>query len=171
MNDKLNPTDLNPQFTSGIENLDANLPETEESDAPIPSPYLDAGVEGENPEALLKNPTDSDSQWLVDQQRLAYVFGGADQWLKVRHDLHHWAKQSLSPELYQTLATNAEGVTMLYRLMMAEGEPRLSRSANNAHHQTSQALRRLMQQPSYWRDHDPQLVTEVTNGFRRLYDQ
>ena len=31
------------------------------------------------------------------------------------------------------------------------------------------ALRRMMQDPRYWRQRDPAFVQQVTEGFRRLY--
>lgn len=36
---------------------------------------------------------------------------------------------------------------------------------------TEAELRRLMADPKYWRDRDPQIIDEVTQGFRTLYPQ
>ena len=34
---------------------------------------------------------------------------------------------------------------------------------------TDNDLRRMMQDPKYWRDNDPEYVRKIENGFKKLY--
>lgn len=40
---------------------------------------------------------------------------------------------------------------------------------NKCHDVTDAELRSMMRDPRYWRDHDPDFVTKVHDGFRHLY--
>jgi hypothetical protein len=58
---------------------------------------------------------------------------------------------------------------MALRRMMASGEPGPLGQGVAAAPQDEAAIRTLMRDPRYWRDRDPGLVAQVTEGFRRLY--
>ncbi|MEQ8602530.1 MAG: hypothetical protein RIB45_04365 [Marivibrio sp.] len=49
----------------------------------------------------------------------------------------------------------------------AAGEPMADPTAGR--HPDEESLRRLMRDPRYWRDKDPAVVDQVSQGFRRLY--
>lgn len=56
------------------------------------------------------------------------------------------------------------GLYPLLKPLIAKDEP-----AGRA--RTEAELRRLMADPKYWRDHDPEIMATVTQGFRQLYPQ
>ena len=101
--------------------------------------------------------------------RLADHFGGEETWREVAKSLNAWGRKSLPSEVFDALSTTFEGVITMNR-MMTSGEPALGvgdgRSGGVA---DEEELRRLMADPRYWRDHDPAIVRQVTEGFKRLF--
>ncbi len=70
--------------------------------------------------------------------------------------------------MYAALAASPNGVRALNRLM-ASDEPSLLPAGDTAPGLDEAGLRRLMDDPRYWRDADPGIVRQVEDGFRRLY--
>ena len=52
--------------------------------------------------------------------------------------------------------------------MMEKGEPPMARSAEADSPMDERALRKMMDDPRYWRSREPEFVKRVTEGFRRL---
>src|SRR3546814_12392565 len=71
------------------------------------------------------------------------------------------------------LAASQEGVLALRAMMAGQGatgaEPSLLRGGEAAEAQGPESLGRMMRDPRYWRDRDPNYVQQVADGFRRLY--
>jgi len=55
--------------------------------------------------------------------------------------------------------------------MMQAREPRVVHADAPALPADEGQLRRMMQDPRYWRDRDPAFVGEVTRGFERLFKE
>ncbi|RDD61064.1 capsid assembly protein [Ferruginivarius sediminum] len=110
------------------------------------------------------------SEFEADRQldRLIDHFGGEDKWREVAAALGTWGKSNLPPEVFEALSTTFEGVLAMHR-MMAGGEPGLVQDAMPAGALGENELRRLMADPRYWRDRDPGVVKQVSDGFRRLF--
>jgi len=54
--------------------------------------------------------------------------------------------------------------------MMASDEPGIdNKTDTSSENLDEKALRKLMQDPKYWRDQDPALMAKVRDGFTRLY--
>ena len=54
--------------------------------------------------------------------------------------------------------------------MMQAREPAVLQDADGPQREVDEAtLTRLMRDPRYWRDRDPAIVAQVTEGFQRLY--
>ncbi len=106
-----------------------------------------------------------------DKQRMALVrhFGGEEQWNAVSRQLSVWAKQNVPEPVLKALAGTYEGVMTLYA-MMQNGEPAVMRDGPAVAAVTDEAgLQKMMMDPKYWKDQDPDLVRRVTEGFQRLY--
>lgn len=101
-------------------------------------------------------------------QRLVAQFGGEDRWRDVSRQLLAWAGKNLPPAAVAGLSTTYEGIMALHK-MMSGGEPvSLSPPAGRpAGGETD--LHALMRDPRYWRDRNPSVVAQVTQGFQRLY--
>lgn len=103
-------------------------------------------------------------------ERLVRHFGGAEPWQAARRRLAAWAESHLPAEVYAALSTTHDGVLAIAR-MMESGEPALGREGGAPAGADAAALERLMDDPRYWRDHDPAVVARVREGFRSLYPE
>lgn len=101
-------------------------------------------------------------------EKLSRHFGGRDKFNEISRQLSAWAKQNVNPEIYEALGTTAEGVIALYN-MMSSSEPSLSREGGGAEQLSEQSLRKMMEDPRYWRDKDNAYVSKITKGFEKLY--
>ncbi len=96
-------------------------------------------------------------------------FGGEERWREVSRQLLAWGSKKLPEEVLRALGTSFEGVLALHKMMVSE-EPALGRGVGmGAENLDQEALTKLMEDPRYWRDHDPSIFNRVSEGFRRLY--
>jgi len=103
------------------------------------------------------------------RQRLVEHFGGPDQWRELSRQLLAWGRQNLPPAALEGLSTTAEGVMALYRLMAGDEPVPLRGPGSSGRGLSEQQLHAQMRDPRYWRDRDPAVIAQVTEGFRRLY--
>lgn len=103
-----------------------------------------------------------------EAERLAAHFG-ADAWPNMARQIDTWGRANLAPEVFATLASSHDGVLAMHQMMQAR-EPAVLRDADGPQSDLDEnALVQMMRDPRYWRDRDPALVSQVTDGFRRLY--
>ncbi len=121
-------------------------------------------------EYLLPAVSEAYGEVFVQQElnRLEQAFGGADGWQATAEQLRTWGKANLESGVYDTLAGSYDGVMAMHAMMQAR-EPRVVHADAPAAPADEAALRRMMQDPRYWRDRDPAFVNEVTRGFERLF--
>ncbi|HYD97769.1 MAG TPA: hypothetical protein VEH84_00175 [Alphaproteobacteria bacterium] len=105
-----------------------------------------------------------------EMERVVQHFGGEDKWREVSRQLLAWGRKNLPGPALDGLATTFDGIVALHR-MMAGGEAPALRGGGEAGPAGEAELRRLMRDPRYWRDRDPALVAQVTEGFKRLYPE
>ena len=98
--------------------------------------------------------------------KLSAYFGGQERF----DETSAWAKQNLRPEVYDALASTAEGVIALYK-MMSSNEPLLGRDTGFDGELSEQSLRKMMEDPRYWRDKDTAYINKITKGFQKLYPE
>jgi hypothetical protein len=101
------------------------------------------------------------------REKLHAEFGGEDRYRRLAPQIAAWGRANLSEPVFGALATTAEGVVAMYRMMGAK-EPPLSRDAAAEAAPDEAELRRMMRDPRYWRSREPDFVKRVTEGFRRL---
>lgn len=104
-----------------------------------------------------------------DTARLEAHFGGKERWKEIRRQIRKWAEKSLPPDAYQALSASHDGIIAMHRMMQTGEEPGLSHGGRGGDTLTETQLKKLMNDPRYWRDHDPALTRKVDEGFRRLY--
>ncbi len=96
-------------------------------------------------------------------------FGGEDRWGEVSGQIRDWGKANLSEGVFHNLSSTMAGVKAMHDMMSAE-EPAMMREGRaEGGPESESALRTLMRDPKYWRDHDPAIVAKVKAGFERLY--
>lgn len=121
-------------------------------------------------EYLLPAVSDAYGEVFVQQEvgRLADAFGGAEAWQATADQLRTWGKANLAQDVYETLASNYDGVMAMHQMMQAR-EPSVVHADASGAPGDEGGLRRMMQDPRYWRDRDPAFIAEVTRGFERLF--
>jgi hypothetical protein len=104
-----------------------------------------------------------------EAERLATRFGGEAAWRTTAQQIKTWGQANLSPDVFETLASSYDGVLAIHQMMQAR-EPAVLNEANGPRSNLDEAdLTRMMRDPRYWRERDPALVAQVTEGFQRLY--
>lgn len=104
-----------------------------------------------------------------EQEKLSQHFGGDDRWRELSSQIREWGKANLADDVYGAMASSVDGIKAMHRMMNAD-EPTMMRDGHAAAAPDSEdALRALMRDPKYWRDHDPVIVDRVRQGFERLY--
>jgi hypothetical protein len=120
-------------------------------------------------ERLLPLIAEAASEFEAGRQRekLAAEFGGEERFRRLAPQIAAWGKANLSEPVFNALATTAEGVVAMHRMMAAK-EPPLSRDGAAEAAPDEAELRKMMRDPRYWRSREPEFVQRVTDGFRRL---
>ncbi len=104
-----------------------------------------------------------------ERERLEAHFGGRERFEAIARELRDFAQRRLDPATAEALSSSYEGVLALHRMALAE-EPELFAEAEGGGLVPDEdQLVEMMRDPRYWRDHDPEFVAQVTEGFRRLY--
>jgi hypothetical protein len=101
------------------------------------------------------------------REKLQAAFGGEERFRRLAPQIAAWGRANLSEAVFDALATTAEGVLAMHRMMGAK-EPPLARDAAAEAAPDEAELRRMMRDPRYWRSREPEFVQRVTEGFRRL---
>lgn len=100
-------------------------------------------------------------------EKLRAHFGGEERFRRIAAQVSAWGRANLAEPVFTALASTADGVMALHRMMEGR-EPSLSRDAKAEAGPDEAELRRMMRDPRYWRTREPDFVRRVTEGFRRL---
>ena len=103
-------------------------------------------------------------------EKLTRYFGSQGKFDEVSRQISAWARQNLQPEVYDALASTSEGVIALYK-MMSSNEPVLGRDRDFEEELSEDSLRKMMEDPRYWRDKDKDYIAKITRGFEKLYPE
>ena len=101
-------------------------------------------------------------------EKLYQEFGGEEKFEIISRQISTWAKANLKPEIYDALGSTAEGVKVLYSMMSSQ-EPILSKEFKSEEVLSENKLRKMMEDPRYWRDHDKAHIEQISKGFETLY--
>lgn len=108
---------------------------------------------------------------MIDRRRLCEHFGGERRWNETAKQLETWGRANLGDKAVDELSTSYEGVLRLHA-MMRNDEPSLTGGADAVSGGFGEAaLKELMRDPRYWRDHDPAYVRKIKDGFEALYPE
>ena len=105
----------------------------------------------------------------TDSARLESHFGGKDRWQEIRRQMRKWGERNLPRDAYRALCASYDGVMAMHRMMSHGNEPDLVRGGDGGEALTEEQLRRIMNDPRYWRDRDPAVTRKVRQGFEQLY--
>lgn len=104
-----------------------------------------------------------------DADRLAAHFGGDAAWQNMARQIKTWGQANLAGDVYRTLAASYDGVLAMHQMMQAREPSVLQATEGSQSDLDEAALTRMMRDPRYWRERDPTIIAQVTEGFRRLY--
>lgn len=107
-----------------------------------------------------------------DLERLRAQFGGPEKWAEMARQLAAYGAKHVPPGVLPALTQSYDGVMMLHGMMTAAG------GTGKTAHVTGQgapddgvaALHKMIADPRYWKDRDPDFIAQVTAGFERVYD-
>ena len=105
----------------------------------------------------------------AQQIRLEHRFGGTERWQQIASDIQKWGENKFGAEALDAIASSYEGVIALHSMMNA-GEPEIIGNAESGPASLSEAqLNEMVADPRYWRDHDPDFVARVSEGYVKLF--
>ena len=105
-----------------------------------------------------------------DLSDLAQTFGGVERFNTIARQISSWGEKNLDRSVFETLAASKDGIMTLYKMMCGDRENTvLPRTESSARNDSEEDLKRLMQNPKYWKQQDPEWVKRVEDGFKRLY--
>lgn len=104
-----------------------------------------------------------------DLKELEQEFGGPEQFNTVARQISAWGEKNLDKSVFDLLASHKDGIIALYRMMNDNREANILPSTPNKPTDSEEVLRRLMQDPKYWKYQDPDLIKRIENGFKQLY--
>ena len=105
-----------------------------------------------------------------DLSELAKAFGGEEQFNTVARQISAWGEKNLNPKIFEALSANKDGIMAMYQMMKnGQESPVISRADATSNADTEEDLKRLMQNPKYWKYQDPEITKRVEAGFKRLY--
>ena len=96
-------------------------------------------------------------------------FFGSDEKM---HDaliaIQSFGERFLPTDAFNELCATPQGIQGLYKMMQSM-EPNVEIDSGDTKNLTDDDLRRMMNDPKYWRDHDAEYVRKIENGFKKLY--
>lgn len=99
---------------------------------------------------------------------LEKFFGSKEKMMDALHAINEFGTRFLPSDAFEALCTTPQGIQGLYRMMQSM-EPDVRTDKNTSENFSDADLRRMMQDPKYWRDADPEYVRKIENGFKKLY--
>lgn len=103
-------------------------------------------------------------------ERLVEAFGGVTKWQEISRQLQEYGRKALPQPAFEGMACSYDGVMALYRMMQKDGNIPSARTDGVAGDVSDEAsLRKMMQDPRYWRDRNPAFIAKVSAGFEKLY--
>lgn len=88
------------------------------------------------------------------------------RWRKVAKKIDEWGRENLPWRVFESLSATYEGVMCMHRMMVGSGSYPCEALSEPL---TEQSIRKMMRDPRYWRDRDPEIVKLVREWFRKLH--
>ena len=99
---------------------------------------------------------------------LKNFFGGTEKMNDALHAIDAFGNKFLPHDAFDALCSTPQGIQGIYKMMQSM-EPHIETQKNEQENLTDDDLRRMMRDPKYWRDADPEYVRKIENGFKKLY--
>ncbi len=99
---------------------------------------------------------------------LKNFFGDDDKMREALRAINTFGEKYLPKEAFNELCSTPQGIRSIYAMMQSM-EPSIQTDETQSKNLTDSELRRMMRDPKYWRDQDPEYVRQIENGFKKLY--
>ena len=99
---------------------------------------------------------------------LKNFFGSTEKMNDALHAIDAFGNKFLPHDAFESLCATPQGIQGVYKMMQSM-EPNVETQKNENQNLTDDDLRRMMRDPKYWRDSDPEYVRKIENGFKKLY--
>lgn len=99
---------------------------------------------------------------------LRNFFGSEEKMNDALRAINAFGEKFLPRDAFDALCSTAQGIQGVYKMMQSM-EPDVRTDKNEMKILSDEELRRMMRDPKYWRDQDPEYVRKIENGFKKLY--
>jgi hypothetical protein len=99
---------------------------------------------------------------------LRKFFGSEDKMLDALKEINAFGEKFLPADAFESLCATPQGIQGVYRMMQSM-EPHVKTGGDASVNLSDLELRRMMRDPKYWRDRDPEYVRKIESGFKKLY--
>ena len=96
-------------------------------------------------------------------------FFGSEQKMKdAMKEINAFGEKFLPKDAFDELCSTPQGIQGVYKMMQSM-EPEVLTDESVNENLSDDDLRKMMQDPKYWRDHDSEYIRKIENGFKKLY--
>lgn len=99
---------------------------------------------------------------------LKTFFGGEEKMKEALVAIKNFGEKFLPQDAFDSLCSTPQGIQSVYKMMQSM-EPKVLTDKSSSDILSDSDLRRMMKDPKYWRDQDPEYVRKIENGFKKLY--
>ncbi len=99
---------------------------------------------------------------------LKNFFGTTEKMNDALRAINSFGQKYLPRDAFDALCATPQGIQGVYRMMQSM-EPSVRTDDEDIKNLSDSELRRMMRDPKYWRDYDPEYVRKIENGFKKLY--
>jgi hypothetical protein len=118
-------------------------------------------------EPLMNNFSSAQTE-VKELSELEKFFGDKNKMQSALRDIETFGKKYLPDDVFETLSSTSKGIQSIYA-MMNSTEPKIQTQKNQSQNFSESDLRRMMQDPKYWRDKDSEYIRTIENGFKKLF--
>lgn len=99
---------------------------------------------------------------------LKNFFGGEEKMKEALKEINLFGEKFLPADAFESLCSTSQGIQSIYKMMQSM-EPSVKTEKNEIENLSDSDLRSMMHDPKYWREHDPEYIRKIENGFKKLY--
>lgn len=99
---------------------------------------------------------------------LKNFFGDDEKMRDALRAINAFGERYLPRDAFDAMCATPQGIRAAYAMMQSM-EPSIETDDGTSKNLTDDMLRRMMRDPKYWRDQDPEYVRKIENGFKKLY--
>lgn len=118
-------------------------------------------------EPVLQDVVNAKSE-LDEFNKLEKFFGSKEKMFDNLSAIQTWAEKYLPNDVLENLSCSSDGIEVLFN-MMKSNEPALNINESKPDILSENELRDMMKSPKYWRDHNPEYVKKIEDGFKKLF--